>query len=315
MFLKYFRFLSKCTVSRYMMLSGNWRLWVVNRPTSCCAPTSPATSVAGPTTSPTPSWPAGSRCRRCCRWRRTPSGSTVLQGVPPQLAHRGHRRRGRASLAAGRRRRLRAARPGPAARRSTTGAGTDPAPVPHCEQCRWSAHCTTGGLRRPTTSSSSPACAATTGTPCVAVGHPDARGAGERRRDRAGPGTSADRPRAAAAAGAPAAERADHRPGRRTAARPQSPAAGCCACRRRAPATSTSTSRATRAPTTAQGREYLAGLGDPQRRFTALWAHDHDRGGGADRRPVDRLTRRLARRPGACTSTTTRPTRRPRSSG
>src|SRR6476646_4030314 len=24
-----------------------------------------------------------------------------------------------------------------------TGADTDPAPVPHCSQCRWSAHCTT----------------------------------------------------------------------------------------------------------------------------------------------------------------------------
>ena len=33
------------------------------RPTSCCASTSRATSAAGPTTSPTPSWPAGSRCR------------------------------------------------------------------------------------------------------------------------------------------------------------------------------------------------------------------------------------------------------------
>ena len=67
----------------------------------------------------------------------------VLQGVPPQLltvvtgdgVERPWRLVDVASYARRARARLQQA--------VETGADTDPAPVPHCAQCRWSAHCTT----------------------------------------------------------------------------------------------------------------------------------------------------------------------------
>ena len=83
----------------------------------------------------------------------------VLQGVPPRAAHRRDRRRGRAALAAGRRRVVRAARPCPSAgggrdgcrrrsrfRSATARSAAGPPTAPTCGS-------------RPTTSRSWPACA------------------------------------------------------------------------------------------------------------------------------------------------------------
>ena len=97
--------------------------------------------------------------------------------------------------------------------------------------------------------------------------------------------------------------------------RPRHRSAGC---RRPAPATSSSTSRATRSgPSAARGDwglEYLFGVvevdsGD--RVFRAFWAHDREQ----EKQALDRLPRATSHERRAavptCTSTTTRPTRRP----
>ena len=132
---------------------------------------------------------------------------TVLQGVPPQLltvvtgdgVERPWRLDDVASYA--RRARARLQEAVEAARRRPS-----PAPVPHCSQCRWSAHCTSrweqaddlslvAGMRSGHRHA------------LIAAGLPDRRGAGRGRRDRAAPHDRATVARAARAAG-PAAGRA-----------------------------------------------------------------------------------------------------------
>ena len=163
---------------------------------------------------------------------------TVLQGVPPRLltvvtgdgVERPWRLVDVASYARRARARLQQA--------VEAGADTDPAPVPHCSQCRWSAHCTTRWRagRRPL---------ARRRHALGAPARPDRRGAAHRRgagrgrRDRAAPHDRPAVPRAARPAGAPAGERADHRPGRLRAAaagaRPRAAAPAAAERRRRLP--------------------------------------------------------------------------------
>ena len=101
------------------------------------------TSATGRTRSPTPSWPASSRSPHCCRWRPTPSGSTVLQGVAPQRIHvvtgdgvsRPWRLVDVAAYARRARTRLETFVAAPPA--------TGPSPIGYCEQCRWAEKCNT----------------------------------------------------------------------------------------------------------------------------------------------------------------------------
>ena len=64
-----------------------------------------------------------------------------------------------------------------------------------------------------------------------------------------------------------------------------------------------------------QGREYLAGLWDRSGRFSTWWAHDHDQEAATDPRPARRADPPRWPPTRAHTSTTTRPTSRPPSSG
>ena len=234
----------------------------------------------------------------------------VLQGVPPQLltvvtgdgVERPWRLDDVASYAR---------RPGPACsggrdrRRHRPGSGAALLAVPLVRALhhRW---------EQATTSRSSPACARGPAA-LIAAGsrHRDAGGAAAV--SRGGPRDRPTVPRAARPAGAPAGERA------RPPARPPtscchpSPTAGCCGCRRRATATSTSTSRATRSPPTGRAGSTSPGSGtaaDVQRLVGAR----PRRGGALTSDLLDELTRRW-RPTRACTSTTTRPTSRPPSSG
>ena len=120
----------------------------------------PATSATGPTTSPTPSSPAGSRSPALLQMATYAERLTVLQGVPPQLltvvtgdgVERPWRlvdvapyaRRARARL----REAVEAARRRPSPRRCA-----------HCAQCRWADALHHAGGSRPTTSRWSRACA------------------------------------------------------------------------------------------------------------------------------------------------------------
>ena len=170
--------------------------------------------------------------------------------------------------------------------------------------------CATASCAPPTTSAWSPSCAATTATRCLPQASRPWRPWRRRRRSswrESGIGVDAAHP--AAAAGSRAAEGAHHRPDPPARCSTRSPASGCCGSRRPAPATCTSTSRATPGSRTATGIEYLAGLGDTTGALhPALGARPRRReaDGRRPHRPAGRRRRRPTR---TCTSTTTRPTR------
>ena len=223
-------------------------------------------------------------------------------GRPAAVAHRRHRRRRRAAVAAGRRR---VRTPGGARarlrRRSRRAPTTEPAPVSHCGQCRWSdaLHAAVARAgRRPLLVAGMRGdhrarAASPRGIPtleALAAATPERAAAARHRRPRA--------TRLLQQARLQVRER-DDRPAAVRAARPGAGPWAAAAARARARATSTSTSRATRGPTDGAGREYLAGLWDRGGRV-------HRRSGrttptrrdAADARPARRLTRRLRRRPG-----------------
>ena len=233
---------------------------------------------------------------------------TVLQGVAPEWIHvvtgDGVSRPWRLIDVAAYARRARARLETFVAAPPATG----PSPIGYCEQCRWAERCNTElrqaddlGLVAFMRGDHRDALRAV-GIPtleALATASPELLKAVRHRRRRAHPAAAAGG-RAAAASG---------RPGRRRArCSTRSPASGCCACRRRAPATSTSTSRATPGSRTARASSTSPASATRSGGFTPLWAHDRP----AEKQMVADLIDRLvaaARADPACTSTTTRPTR------
>ena len=218
-------------------------------PISWCAsipPTSRAPWGRGGTTSPTPSWPAGSRSRRCCRWPRTRSRSP---------RRRAWRRSGSSSS-----RETRSSTPGRRATWRPTRGGSPTACSSRWPRARRPRRCririagnavgpvtASGCGSRPTMSAGSPGCTGIAGRRCAGPGsarspswpassRPSWRGC-SRRVPRAG---SPSRPGSSWRSGSAA------RPCTTCSTRTRVSGWGCC--RRRIRTTSTSTSRATRGP-------------------------------------------------------------------
>ena len=222
---------------------------------------------------------------------------TVLQGVPPQrltvVTGDGVERPWRLDDVASYARRARAR-----LLEAVEGAPTtEPAPVGHCSQCRWSAHCTSRWERgrRPLAGGGH-----ALGAPPGADrgGAADRRGARGRRGVRAAPHDRAAVARAARAAG-PAAGRASAPPASRpTSCSTRSRAGACCGCPSPARATSTSTSRATRSPPTAPAGSTSPASGTAAGASPRWWAHDADAEAELTRGLLDDLIRRLAADPG-----------------
>ena len=272
-------------------------------PTSCSsAATGRATWARGPTTSPTPSSPGGSRSRRCCRWRCTPtcwpgcracrrscsrwSPATAAGAGVPVLRRRGLHP-GRAVPLPRPARRRRAGGPVPQSRTAASAAWRDT-----CTD-RWreeDALSLVAFMRRDHATALADA-----GIPTVA--------ALAARRPEELPDTIGrrSRERLSAQARLQLAERATGTPSYELlppGARPRA----ACGCRRPARATCSSTSRATRSPATA-GLEYLRGVLDRRRAVhRLLWARPGRRGGAAPsgtvEQLVDHLTAALRGRPG-----------------
>jgi len=221
----------------------------------------------------------------------------VLQGVPPQLltvvtgdgVERPWRLDDVASYARRARARLRQA--------VETGADTDPAPVPHCSQCRWSTHCTTGweqaddlslvagmrsGHRHALIAAGLPtvaalAAAAVTELPRT-IGRPSRERLAQQARLQVSERTT----------GQAAYELLAPEPDRGLLRLPPPSDGDVYLDFEGDPFAADG-----------QGREYLAGLWDRSGRFSTWWAHDHDQEAAMTRDLLDELARRLAADPGA----------------
>ena len=221
----------------------------------------------------------------------------VLQGVPPRLltvvtgdgVERPWRLDDVASYARRARARLQQA--------VETGADTDPAPVPHCSQCRWSAHCTTrweqaddlslvagmrSGHRHALIAAGLPtvealAAAAVTELPRT-IGRPSRERLAQQARLQVSERTT----------GQAAYELLPPEPDRGLLRLPPPSDGDVYLDFEGDPFAADG-----------QGREYLAGLWDRSGRFSTWWAHDHDQEAALTRDLLDELTRRLAADPGA----------------
>src|SRR3954470_2144483 len=221
---------------------------------------------------------------------------TVLQGVPPQLltvvtgdgVERPWRLEDVASYARRARARLLEA--------VESGSTTEPAPVSHCSQCRWSAHCTSlweqaddlslvagmrSGHRQALIAAGLPTVEALAGATILelprTIGRPSRERLSQQARLQVRERTT----------GQPAYELLDPEPDRGLLHLPE-PSEGDVYLDFEGD------------PFAADGagREYLAGLWDRSGRFTSWWAHDADAEAELTRGLLDDLTRRLAADPG-----------------
>ena len=268
------------------------------RPTSCCAPTGPATSAR---------WSYDIADTKLARRLKVPAllqmatyaeRLTVLQGVPPRLLTVVTGDGVERALAAGRRRVVRAAGPGPAAAggrgldaddRPGSGARTArSAAGPPTAPTRWEQAddlSLVAGMRSGHRHALIAAGLPTVEALAAAAGAELPRTIGRPSRERLAQQARLQ------------VERADHRrAGLRAAAR--SPTAGCCGCRRPATATSTSTSRATRSPPTARAGSTSPASGTAAGASPPGGPTTHDAEGELTRGLLDDLTRAARRRPG-----------------